>query len=141
MHITRRECNVMVFNIGNDSEMDLIGYELHNANSESKVGHGDRAGFVRGLLEKSMHITRRECNVMVFNMGNDSEMDLKGYQHFEKLEFFGYTYGVYFFKSGTFVNKGNGGWDNWAFNGDYERSGELGKTVNFKHKECKILEK
>eukprot|EP00884_Botryococcus_braunii_P021611 jgi/Botrbrau1/8133/Bobra.0308s0025.1 len=38
---------------------------------------------------------------------------------------------IWVFCSGTIVNNGDGGFDNWQFRGNFERTGDQGHIVNF----------
>jgi len=120
-----------------------VGAEITNSEADLKNtgGSGQREGFVRALLEKTRMATNRKCNIMIFNMSNDYKADLVGYKMFEKIEFHGFTYGIFLFESGIFTNKGNGGWSNWGFYGVFVRSGESGKVLTFEHTDCPIVKK
>lgn len=58
-----------------------------------------------------------------FNLQLDSNSRLKNVQLYKEVLINGIPYAVWVFKSGTFVNKGDGGYINWAFRGRFRRVG------------------
>lgn len=90
----------------------------------------NRSGFVKGLMESTvLEAKKRGGNVMVFNLSQEYETDIRNTAvFFDKVEYDGIFYGIWIFDKGTFKNKGNAGWMNWAFYGNFTRDG---KTVTF----------
>jgi len=117
-----------------------VGAEITNSVADLKnaAGGEQREGFGRGLLEKTKIVTQKRCNILVFNMNNDYNVDLVGYMFFEKIEFYGIPFWIFTFESGIFINNGNGGWSNLSFWGETVKTGDSGKIVNFKHRDCPI---
>ena len=69
---------------------------------------------------------------MVMNLSQDYNANqLQGVQYFDTVDYDGITFGVWVFEEGTFVNEGDGGYDNWAFRGWFEQTGDDQMTVNF----------
>ncbi|MEV0782672.1 hypothetical protein AB0I52_06735 [Streptomyces sp. NPDC050423] len=67
-------------------------------------------------------------SVMVINDKLDYSLELYGLVANARVTQGSATYRVLAFKSGTIVNRGDGGWLNWGFGGWYTRSGN---TVTF----------
>jgi hypothetical protein len=91
----------------------------------------NREGFVKGMMEKATFAAGSKYNVMVFNMSQSYDRRINGQQYFKQVNYQGVPYGIWIFKDGTFTNKGDGGFINWAFNGKFKRSGNQGHTVKF----------
>eukprot|EP00168_Porphyra_purpurea_P009778 TRINITY_DN2399_c0_g1_i1.p1 TRINITY_DN2399_c0_g1~~TRINITY_DN2399_c0_g1_i1.p1 ORF type:complete len:181 (-),score=72.57 TRINITY_DN2399_c0_g1_i1:328-870(-) len=72
-----------------------------------------------------------DYNVMVFNRQVKYSARLKGIAYYKSFKYSGITYGIWVFRSGTWINRGDGGFINWAFIGKFKRSG---KTVTFSRK-------
>ncbi|MGG0418705.1 stress protein [Priestia aryabhattai] len=91
----------------------------------------NRSGFVKGAREKAFYEAGEQYNVIVMNLSQGYDEKLQGIQYFDTVDYDGVTFGVWVFEDGTFVNEGDGGYDNWAFRGWFERTGDDDKTVNF----------
>ena len=62
---------------------------------------------------------------MVFNLQQDYDTDIRNTaEYFKRVEYDGIPYGIWIFEKGTFTNKGDGGWINWGFYGNFERDGK-----------------
>jgi hypothetical protein len=83
------------------------------------------------MMEKATFAAGKKYNVMVFNMSQSYEKRIKGVKYFKQVNYQGVPYGVWIFKDGDFTNKGDGGFINWAFNGNFTRTGDQGHTVKF----------
>lgn len=83
------------------------------------------------MMEQASYAARGSSNVMVFNMSQPYERNISEIKFFKQANYQGVFYGIWIFKSGTFTNKGDGGFINWAFNGRFQRSGKQGHTVTF----------
>lgn len=93
----------------------------------------DRSGFVKGVMESvAFGVRGKPYNVMVFNLSQNYARRLHGLKYYRNVKYGSITYGVFVFRSGTFTNKGDGGWINWAFSGRFDRTGKDGKHVVFK---------
>ena len=68
---------------------------------------------------------------MVFNLSQDYSKNLKD-ATFKDFWCAGTQFGLWTFTSGKFISKGDGGYINWAFDGNYQRTGKDGKTVVFR---------
>ncbi len=66
---------------------------------------------------------KKQYNVMVFNLSQDHEQRFKNVKYYTSANYHGITYGIWLFDEGTFKNKGDGGWINWAFRGRFDRDG------------------
>jgi hypothetical protein len=104
-----------------------LGLQINNLVVASK----NRPGFVKGLMEQATYAARGKYNVMVFNMSQPYNRNIRGVKFFKQANYQGVPYGIWIFEDGTFTNKGDGGFINWAFNGRFQRSGNQGHTVTF----------
>ncbi|QLE45904.1 stress protein (plasmid) [Nostoc sp. C052] len=104
-----------------------LGIEINNL----VVGSQNREGFVKGMMEKATFAAGSKYSVMVFNMSQPYDHNLKNVKFFKQTNYQGVPYGIWIFRDGSFVNKGDGGFINWAFNGNFKRSGNQGHTVTF----------
>ncbi|MBP5977201.1 stress protein [Brasilonema sp. CT11] len=95
------------------------------------VASKNREGFVKGLMEQATYAARGKYNVMVFNMSQPYDRNINGVKFFKQANYQGVPYGIWIFEDGTFTNKGDGGFINWAFNGKFNRSGNQGHVVTF----------
>lgn len=64
-------------------------------------------------------------NVMVFNNEQPSAYNLRGVRENFVRTYCGIPYKVFVFRSGKFRNKGDGGFINWCFQGNFRRDGGL----------------
>ncbi|MCM2677256.1 stress protein [Alkalicoccobacillus plakortidis] len=97
--------------------------------SETIKTADNRGGFVKAARETVSFHTDYSLNVMVLNLSNDyDESSYSGVHYFDTFTYDGAVYGVWAFEEGTFVNNGDGGYDNWAFYGWFDRDGG---TVEF----------
>lgn len=113
--------------VGLNVDVDVLGIADRIASAAN--GNSDRSGFVKGLMESASHQAGDKYNVMVFNLGNDYERSLNGIQFFASTPYQNLTFGIWIFEDGEFINKGDGGWINWAFSGVFDRND---KHVEFK---------
>ncbi len=109
---------------------------------EARTDRNSRESFVNGLVETAhFHLNRQArekglsygYNVLVFNLGNKYTKNFSAH-YFDKFthEKTGITYGVWGFVSGTFENRGEGGYMNWAMYGCHDhKEGEGAKLVTF----------
>ena len=116
--------------VGANVDIDVNGIVKSITDAVSSAQN--RGGFVKGALETAFNGAKRRHNVMVFNLnGGYDASGLQGVRDFHVYTYSGIPYGVWIFKSGTFVNQGDGGFINWAFEGRFTRTGKDGKTVVF----------
>ena len=79
-------------------------------------------------MEKAFFESGQQYNVIVMNLSQGYNSDqLQGVQYFDTVDYDGITFGVWIFEEGTFINEGDGGYDNWAFRGWFERTGTMRK--------------
>ncbi|MET7878932.1 hypothetical protein ABZS52_18615 [Micromonospora profundi] len=91
----------------------------------------DRASFTQQAVSVADATDEHPYNVIIMNLAIDYNMQLTGVHFFATLKFEGVFYGLWIAEGGTFRNKGDGGYRNWAFVGQFTRSGEGGKIVHF----------
>ncbi|MBP2078806.1 stress protein [Oceanobacillus polygoni] len=116
--------------VGGEVTVDPVA--IGEAIADAKKSADNRSGFVKGAREKAFYEADQQYNVMVMNLSQGYNANqLQGVQYFDTVDYDGITFGVWVFEEGTFVNEGDGGYDNWAFRGWFERTGDDEKTVNF----------
>ena len=91
----------------------------------------NRAGFVKQVMEVAHARAKGRYNVLVFNTSQPYRQNLKGIQTAIPVNYAGVPYVVWIFKRGTFINKGDGGYINWAFRGRFRRGRKNPKFVRF----------
>ncbi|BAY84675.1 stress response protein YvgO [Calothrix parasitica NIES-267] len=104
--------------------------KLYNTIIDDISTIGNRDACVKAILETASSRVGKTGNVMVFNLSQDYKKNLKNWT-FNQFRCAGTRYGLWTFTSGTFINKGDGGYINWGFSGKYRRTGTDGKTVKF----------
>jgi hypothetical protein len=99
-----------------------------------------REAFVKDLLNRlSLDLDKKNIrlNILIFNLQQPCEQGLQGIKYYEGFDFDDTKYGVWFFESGTFVNLGQGTFQNWGMCGNFKHSGptvkggEMGRFVEF----------
>jgi hypothetical protein len=115
-------------------------FSIGNGISNAIITSQNRPGFVKNLMHTAS-FQLPNYNVMVFNLSQEYEPRLKG------IVFYGsavyqrrITFGIWAFESGEFINKGDGGWINWAFTGNFERNGGYVKFHKMQTKPVKIID-
>lgn len=98
---------------------DVLG--IANAIINAVNANANRSGFVKGVMESTFYAAGGKYNVMVFNLSQNYKDQFKGVKTFATTTRDGVVYGIWVFESGTFTNLGDGGWDNWAFRGWFDR--------------------
>jgi hypothetical protein len=94
-----------------------IASEIANASQGDK-----RDEFVKDIIKTARHSTGGNYNLMVFNLGQKYEEKLNDIKFYATTKYGYITYGIWIFESGTFQNKGDGGWINWVFYGRFKRN-------------------
>jgi uncharacterized lipoprotein YajG len=112
-----------------DASVDIN--KIYRDVSKSINGLRTRDACVKAIRETAYSKVKQNRNVMVFNLSQNYEKNLKNAK-FKQFSCAGYKYGLWIFKSGRFVNKGDGGFINWAFDGNWKRTGRDQKTVVFR---------
>jgi hypothetical protein len=82
----------------------------------------NRGGFVKNLCNTAFYGARQRYNVMVINLSNAYEERLSGVKFYASANYDKVIYGIWVFESGTFINKGDGGYINWSFRGRFQRN-------------------
>jgi hypothetical protein len=104
--------------VGVNIDPVAAGIEIANAVKNSR----NRSGFVKNLMNTAYYnIGKQKYHVMVFNLSQDHSSKLRGVKYYSSATYDSVTYGIWIFESGEFVNKGDGGWINWAFRGRFKR--------------------
>ncbi|APH37122.1 stress protein [Bacillus velezensis] len=108
--------------VGLNIDVDLLG--IGNSIADAIKSAQNRDGFVKNLMESSFYASGQKYNVMVFNLSQEYEDHFNGVQFYGSAVYDGITYGIWVFEDGSFTNKGDGGWINWAFRGWFDRDGD-----------------
>jgi hypothetical protein len=101
--------------------IDVLG--VANAIAGAVSSSQNRPGWVKNVMETAYNSAGRQYNVMVFNLNQEYTDSLNNVKFYGSAVYNGITYGIWIFESGTFENKGDGGWINWAFQGCFNRNG------------------
>lgn len=117
-----------------------LNFDVANFISEvedwvNKTDGRERKDFVKGLLEKAKFQAPEGYSVMVFNMGQKYDENLRDVLVFLTVEKDGITWGIWVFKCGTFISKGDRDWQNWGYYGQFYNFA-LGYGVIFVHPDC-----
>lgn len=96
----------------------------------SQPALADRSTCVGNVAREAYRQAGGRRNVMVFNLQQRYSHNLVG-DDFRRASCNGVPFGVWTFRSGTFVNRGDGGFINWTFIGNFRRTGHQGGTVIF----------
>lgn len=103
-----------------DVSVDVLG--ITNLVVSSIKSSRDRGGFVKNLMNTAFYAAGERYNVMVFNLSQDYVENFRGVKFYASAVYDGITFGIWVFESGEFINKGDGGWINWAFSGWFDRN-------------------
>ncbi|MEB3215970.1 MAG: hypothetical protein VKN72_06905 [Nostocales cyanobacterium 94392] len=96
----------------------------------SRPALADRSTCVGNVAREAYRQAKGRRNVMVFNLNQRYSHRLVG-DDFRRATCGGVPFGVWTFRSGTFTNRGDGGYINWTFMGNFRRTGHQGGTVVF----------
>ena len=88
--------------------------ELYCQISEDIADARTRDACVKAIREDAFSGVRQLRNVMVFNLSQNYSKNLRG-STFKQFRCARTRYGLWIFTSGKFINKGDGGYINWAF--------------------------
>ncbi|VEP15848.1 Stress response protein YvgO [Hyella patelloides LEGE 07179] len=105
--------------------------QLYSQISQDILTIRNRSACVKAIQERAYSGVRQRRNVMVFNLSQNYGKNLKN-ATFKQFRCAGSIYGLWTFTSGRFINKGDGGYINWAFAGKFRRTGKDGKSVVFR---------
>lgn len=102
-------------------EFDVLGIASAIAGAISSSENRD--AFVKNLSYTAFYGAQSRYNVMVFNLNIDHDYSLQGVYAYGSANYDGIVFGIWVFEEGWFVNKGDGGYINWAFIGWFDRDG------------------
>lgn len=105
--------------------LDVLG--IANSIRDAVVQNANRSGFVKNMMESTFYSAGQKYNVMVFNLAQNYEDHFRGVKFYGSAVLNGVVYGIWVFEDGEFTNQGDGGWDNWAFRGWFDRDGKYVK--------------
>lgn len=89
---------------------------------KGEVTHAqNRGAFVKNLANTAFYKAGQKYNVMVFNLNMGYEQSFQNVKLYASATHNGIIFGIWVFESGTFQNKGDGGYINWAFHGWFDR--------------------
>lgn len=120
-NMAQQTSDVSAKDVGLNIDVDLLG--IGNSIADAIKSAQNRDGFVKNLMESSFYASGQKYNVMVFNLSQEYEDHFNGVQFYGSAVYDGITYGIWVFEDGSFTNKGDGGWINWAFRGWFDRDG------------------
>ncbi|WP_435051387.1 stress response protein YvgO [Bacillus subtilis] len=100
--------------------LDVLG--IANSIRDAVVQNANRSGFVKNMMESTFYSAGQRYNVMVFNLSQNYEEHFRGVKFYGSAVLNGVVYGIWVFEDGEFTNQGDGGWDNWAFKGWFDRN-------------------
>ncbi|AWG37162.1 MULTISPECIES: stress protein [Bacillus] len=121
-NMAEQSSDVSAKDVGLNIDVDLLG--IGNSIADAIKSAQNRDGFVKNLMESSFYASGQKYNVMVFNLSQEYEDHFNGVQFYGSAVYDGITYGIWVFEDGSFTNKGDGGWINWAFRGWFDRDGD-----------------
>lgn len=101
-------------------DFDILG--IANTIAGAISSSENRDAFVKNLSYTAFYSAGSRFNVMVFNLNVDHDYSLQGVYAYGSANYDGIIYGIWVFEEGTFVNKGDGGYINWAFIGWFDRN-------------------
>lgn len=116
-NVSQQEGSGVMLNI----DVDVLG--IAQAIIGAVNSSANRPGWVKGVMETAFYQAGQRYNVMVFNLNQEYQHGFNDVVFFGTAEYSGITFGIWAFRSGTFDNKGDGGWINWAFQGWFNRNG------------------
>lgn len=121
-NMAQQSSDVSAKDVGLNIDVDLLG--IGNSIADAIKSAQNRDGFVKNLMESSFYASGQKYNVMVFNLSQEYEDHFNGVQFYGSAVYDGITYGIWVFEDGSFTNKGDGGWIDWAFRGWFDRDGD-----------------
>ncbi|WP_373925700.1 MULTISPECIES: stress protein [Bacillus] len=107
---------------GLNVDVDVLG--ISDRIAEAVKSNQNRTGWVKNVMETTFYASGQKYNVMVFNLNQEYEDRFNGVQFYGSAVYDGITYGIWVFEDGSFDNKGDGGWINWAFRGWFDRDNQ-----------------
>src|SRR5689334_13287450 len=102
----------------------VIAAQINKIVGEAHAQHQNRPGYVKSLMEGAWYAGGQKYNVVVIRWRNDYEAHFSGVAYDQKVSADGFpAFRVAAFQEGTLVNRGDGGYQNWAFKGWFTRNG------------------
>jgi len=112
------------------AEVTIDPLAMGMAISEAVKSADNREGFVKDVTYQAYYNAgQQQYNVIVQNLSQDHEFQLNGVAGYISANYDGVQYGVWLFDSGTFTNKGDGGYINWSGYGYLNRVSD--DTIEF----------
>ncbi|MFF9647364.1 hypothetical protein [Kitasatospora aureofaciens] len=109
--------------------VDVTG-KLYDVINTAVQTRQNRGGYVKSLMEGAFYDARQQYNVVVIKAQHPYTANVSGVVYDAVAHGDGYpAFRVIVFQSGTVVNRGDGSWINWAFQGWFNRHGN---TVDFR---------
>lgn len=105
--------------VGVNFEVDVVA--MTELITDNIRGAQNRAAFVKTIRTAAYHGAKENYNVVVFNMAVEHRPRFRDIKYFKSYTYRGLHYGVWVFGSGSFHNKGDGGFINWAYQGCVQR--------------------
>ncbi|MCO1574225.1 hypothetical protein M8C13_00440 [Crossiella sp. SN42] len=99
------------------------------ASAINKIRTRNRPDFVKQAVDAAFEKSGGRFNVIIINLSQEFTQNLNGKRLFANIEFRNVRYALWIAESGEFINRGDGGWQNWGFKGWYDRNGN---TVKFR---------
>jgi hypothetical protein len=82
----------------------------------------NREGWVKSVMEAAAYAGGYRYNVMVFNLNTGYTYSFGDIVFYKTFTYAGMSIGVWVFGLGGFTNHGDGGYNNWAFTGNFVRA-------------------
>lgn len=102
----------------------VIAKQINEIVGEAHARKENRSGYVKSLMEGAWYAGGQKYNVVVIRWRNNYEAHFNGVAYDQKVSADGFpAFRVAVFQDGTLVNRGDGGYDNWAFRGWFTRDG------------------
>jgi len=117
------ETKVIAFDVGANFDVSIDVLGIAKAIAGAIAENEDRPGWVKNLMESAFFDAGQKYNVMVFNLNENYEHSFNDLVFYGSASYDGIIFGIWIFESGTFVNQGDGGYINWAFQGWFDRNG------------------
>ncbi|CUB44704.1 stress response protein YvgO [Bacillus velezensis] len=125
MNLNQPKAGTGIPGVNFNVNLDVLG--IANSIRDAVVQNANRPGFVKNMMESTFYSAGQKYNVMVFNLAQNYDDHFRGVKFYGSAVLNGVVYGIWVFEDGEFTNQGDGGWDNWAFRGWFDRDGKYVK--------------
>ncbi|MFC8248571.1 hypothetical protein [Streptomyces chartreusis] len=119
-------------NMGPDGTTMALQWAINGVEADFE-DNDDRTAFTQTMANQMKAAAGPQYNAMVFNVEDQKYLaDLAGgpmpgdRPFTATARYDGETYGLWVFKEGDFANLGDGGYENWAFEGTFDREENSG---------------